>query len=336
MTQPLRAAILVALVVLSAGCGSPPEATPTDTVVQVTLENGKVLEAEILLVAIGRGPVSADLGYEQVGVEMERGFVKVDAYCQTSVPTISAVGDLIPTLQLAHVGFAEGILVAERLAGLPVTPVDYDGVPRVTYSHPEVASVGLTTKVATERGYDVIEATYDLAGNGKARILGTAGAVKVIAQKDGPVLGVHMVGERVGELIAEAQLITNWEARPSEVAQLIHPAIGAHNAVDADLARQSTVHPKRAMNSAIGKNSGGQRLQEFDAPHAAVATVPTTRTARALTNFIALKPHRKSEFKHFGIRQARVGHMGLDYAGAVETTVWLTVRIKRRTCARAT
>jgi dihydrolipoamide dehydrogenase len=195
----------------------------TDGGVRVSLEGGKTVEAEVLLVAIGRGPVSQDLGYEQVGVEMDRGFVKVDAYCQTNVPTISAVGDLIPTLQLAHVGFAEGILVAERLAGLPVTPVDYDGVPRVTYSHPEVASVGITTKIAKERGYDVVEATYDLAGNGRARILGTAGAVKVIAQKDGPVLGVHMVGARVGELIAEAQLITNWEALPSEVAQLIHP-----------------------------------------------------------------------------------------------------------------
>jgi dihydrolipoamide dehydrogenase len=195
----------------------------TEEGVRVHLEGGKTVEAEVLLVAIGRGPVSADLGYEQVGVEVDRGFVKVDAYCQTSVPTISAVGDLIPTLQLAHVGFAEGILVAERLAGLPVTPVDYDGVPRVTYSHPEVASVGITTKVAQERGYEVVEAVYDLAGNGKARILGTAGAVKVVAQKDGPVLGVHMVGERVGELIAEAQLITNWEALPGEVAQLIHP-----------------------------------------------------------------------------------------------------------------
>jgi dihydrolipoamide dehydrogenase len=195
----------------------------TDSGVRVHLEGGKTVEAEILLVAIGRGPVSQDLGYEQVGLEMERGFVKVDAYCQTNVPTISAVGDLIPTLQLAHVGFAEGILVAERLAGLPVTPVDYDGVPRVTYSHPEVASVGITSKIANERGYDIVEATYDLAGNGKARILGTAGAVKVIAAKDGPVLGVHMVGERVGELIAEAQLITNWEALPAEVAQLIHP-----------------------------------------------------------------------------------------------------------------
>jgi dihydrolipoamide dehydrogenase len=195
----------------------------TETGVRVHLEGGKSLEAELLLVAIGRGPVSQDLGYDQVGVEMERGYVKVDAYCQTSVPTISAVGDLIPTLQLAHVGFGEGILVAERLAGLPVTPIDYDGVPRITYSHPEVASVGITAKVAQERGYDVVEATYDLAGNGRARILGTAGAVKVIAAKDGAVLGVHMVGERVGELVAEAQLITNWEALPSEVAQLIHP-----------------------------------------------------------------------------------------------------------------
>ncbi len=134
----------------------------TDAGVRVHLEGGKSIEADLLLVAIGRGPVSKDLGYEQVGLEMERGFVKVDAYCQTSIPTISAVGDLIPTLQLAHVGFAEGILVAERLA-LPVTPVDYDGVPRVTYSHPEVASVGITSKQAKERGYDVVEATYDLA-----------------------------------------------------------------------------------------------------------------------------------------------------------------------------
>ena len=197
------------------------EVTPNG--VQVTLEGGKQIEAELLLVAIGRGPVSADLGYEQVGVNLNRGFVEVDAYLQTSVPTISAVGDLIPTLQLAHVGFAEGILVAERLAGLAVTPIDYDGVPRVTYSSPEVASVGLTTAAAEERGYDVVEAVYDLAGNGKARILGTAGAVKVIASKGGPVIGVHMVGDRVGELIAEAQLITNWEALPSEVAQLVHP-----------------------------------------------------------------------------------------------------------------
>ncbi len=198
-------------------------ATQSAEGVQVTLEGGKQLEAELLLVAIGRGPVSQNLGYEEQGVELERGFVKVDAYCQTAVPTISAVGDLIPTLQLAHVGFAEGIMVAERLAGLPVTPVDYDGVPRVTYSHPEVASVGITAKQAEERGMQIHSVTYDLAGNGRARILGTSGAVTVHAQVDGPVVGIHMVGERVGDLISEAQLITNWEALPGEVAQLIHP-----------------------------------------------------------------------------------------------------------------
>jgi dihydrolipoamide dehydrogenase len=192
--------------------------------VQVTTENGKVLEAELLLVAIGRGPVSANLGYEEVGVELERGFVKVDALCQTNVPTISAVGDLIPTLQLAHVGFGEGILVAERLAGLDVVPIDCDGVPRVTYSEPEVASVGITEAQARERyGEDAVQTvTYDLAGNGKSQILKTAGAIKLVRQKDGPVIGVHAVGSRAGELVSEAQLIYNWEALPSEVAQLIH------------------------------------------------------------------------------------------------------------------
>jgi dihydrolipoamide dehydrogenase len=191
--------------------------------VTVTLENGKTVSAEILLVAVGRGPVSAGLGYEEAGLEMDRGYVKVDATCQTNVPTISAIGDLRPGLQLAHVGFGEGILVAEKLAGLRVVPIDYDGVPRVTYSHPEVASVGLTTTVAQQRGYEIETATYDLAGNGRAQILATAGACTVVAEKDGPVLGVHLVGDRVGDLIAEAQLIVNWEAHASEVAQLIHP-----------------------------------------------------------------------------------------------------------------
>ncbi len=147
----------------------------------------------------------------------------VDDDLQTAVPTISAVGDLIPTLQLAHVGFAEGIFVAERLAGLDPRRIDYDGVPRITYSEPEVASVGITTAQAKERGMDVTELTYDLAGNGKAQILGTKGAVTLVAQKDGPVVGIHMVGSRVGELMAEAQLIVNWEAYPSDVAQLLHP-----------------------------------------------------------------------------------------------------------------
>jgi dihydrolipoamide dehydrogenase len=195
----------------------------TDAGVSVTLQDGKVLEAELLLVAVGRGPVSADLGFEAAGVSVERGFVNVDGLCRTNVPSISAVGDLTPGLQLAHVGFAEGILVAERLAGLNPAPIDYDGVPRITYSDPEVASVGITTAVAKERGYETTEVTYDLAGNPKSKILQTQGEVKVIAAKDGPVLGVHMVGARVGELIAEGQLIYNWEALPAEVAQLIHP-----------------------------------------------------------------------------------------------------------------
>jgi len=196
----------------------------TGSGVVVTLEGGTTLEAELLLVAVGRGPVSAGLGYEEAGVEVERGFVKVDEYCQTRVPTISAVGDLTPGPQLAHVGFGEGILVAERLAGLHVTPIDYDGVPRVTYCDPEVASVGITSATAAERGIETTEFTYDLAGNGKSQILQTQGAAKVIATAGGgPVLGVHLVGARVGELIAEGQLIYNWEALPTEVAQLIHP-----------------------------------------------------------------------------------------------------------------
>ncbi len=196
----------------------------TETGVAVSLEDGTELAAELLLVAVGRGPVSAGLGYEEVGVAMDRGYVLVDEYWQTSVPTISAVGDLTPGLQLAHVGFAEGIGVAERLAGLPVTPIDYDGVPRVTYSDPEVASVGITSATAAARGIETTEVTYNLGGNGKSVILQTQGAAKVIAAAGGgPVLGVHLVGARFGELIAEGQLIYNWEALPAEVAQLIHP-----------------------------------------------------------------------------------------------------------------
>ncbi|MFM8329109.1 MAG: FAD-dependent oxidoreductase, partial [Actinomycetales bacterium] len=141
--------------------------------VVVTLEDGKTFKAELLLVAVGRGPVSADLGYEAAGVKMDRGYVLVDEKCRTNVPGIFAVGDLIPTLQLAHVGFAEGILVAEEIAGLNPRPINYDGVPRVTYSEPEVASVGLTTASAKAKGFDVVELNYDLAGNGKAQILKT-------------------------------------------------------------------------------------------------------------------------------------------------------------------
>ncbi|MCP2338527.1 dihydrolipoyl dehydrogenase [Actinomadura rupiterrae] len=195
----------------------------TDAGVSVTLENGKTLDAELLLVAVGRGPVSSGLGFEEAGIALERGFVKVDELCRTAVPTVSAVGDLVDTPQLAHVGFAEGILVAERLGGLDPAPIDYEGVPRITYSDPEVASVGITSKVAAERGYEIDTAVYDLAGNPKSKILGTQGEVRVIAERGGRVLGLSMVGARVGELVTEGQLIYNWEALPSEVAQLIHP-----------------------------------------------------------------------------------------------------------------
>ena len=207
----------------------------TDTGVKVTLGNGKELDAELLLVAVGRGPVSAGLGYEENGVTVTRGFVEVDPLLQTAAATISAVGDLVTVggtahLQLAHVGFAEGILVAERLGGLDVRPIDYDGVPRITYSEPEVASVGITAAQAADRGIAVVEVNYPLGGNGKSVILQTQGQAKVIAQapsepggQPGRVLGVHLVGSRVGELIAEAQLIYNWDAEPDDVAALIHP-----------------------------------------------------------------------------------------------------------------
>jgi dihydrolipoamide dehydrogenase len=202
----------------------------TDDGVRVTLEGGETLDAELLLVAVGRGPASDNLGYEEQGIRIERGFVVTDEFLRTSVDGVYAVGDLIsidgtPHLQLAHVGFAEGILVAEHIAGQPVVPIDYAGVPRITYTSPEVASVGLTEPQAVEKhGQDAIKTvTYDLSGNGRSAILNTKGAVKLVALQDGTVLGIHIVGDRVGELIAEAQLIYNWEALASEVAQLIHP-----------------------------------------------------------------------------------------------------------------
>jgi dihydrolipoamide dehydrogenase len=206
----------------------------SDAGVTVTLAGGKTLEAELLLVAVGRAPVSSGLGYEENGVAIDRGFVVVDELCRTTVPTISAVGDLVTTPgqghpQLAHVGFAEGILVAERVSGLDVHPIDYAGVPRITYSDPEVASVGLTSAQIAERGLEVVEVNYPLGGNGKSVILQTQGSAKVFAEAGsdgsgpGRVLGVHLVGSRVGELIAEGQLIYNWDAEPSDVAQLIHP-----------------------------------------------------------------------------------------------------------------
>ncbi len=196
----------------------------TDAGVTVSLENGDTIEADILLVAVGRGPNTADMGYEEVGVAMDRGFVPTDERLRTNVAGVYAVGDIVPGLQLAHRGFQQGIFLAEELAGLNPVAIDETAIPRVTYSEPEVASVGLTEAEAVERyGKDRVEALqYDLAGNGKSQILKTAGFIKLVREKDGPVVGVHMVGSRVGELIGEAQLIYSWEALPSEVAQLVH------------------------------------------------------------------------------------------------------------------
>ena len=195
----------------------------SDSGVTVTVDGGKTFEAELLLVAVGRGPVTEGLGYEEQGIAMERGFVLADERCRTNVEGVYAVGDIVPGLQLAHRGFGQGVFVAEEIAGLSPAPIDESGIPRVTYSEPEVASVGLTEAQAREQHGDAVETlTYDLGGNGKSQILATQGFVKLVRVTEGPVVGVHMVGARVGELIGEAQLIYNWDAFPEDVASLVH------------------------------------------------------------------------------------------------------------------
>ncbi|MGZ4500009.1 MAG: dihydrolipoyl dehydrogenase [Nocardioidaceae bacterium] len=196
----------------------------TDTGVRVTVEGGQTIDAEVLLVAVGRGPTTQGLGYEEQGVSMERGFVLTDERLRTNLPGVYAVGDIVPGLQLAHRGFGQGIFVAEDIAGLAPTPIDETGIPRVTYCDPEVASVGLNESAARSTyGEDQVETlTYDLGGNGKSQILKTQGFVKLVRRKDGPVVGVHIVGARAGELIGEAQLIYNWEGHPEDVAPLVH------------------------------------------------------------------------------------------------------------------
>lgn len=199
-------------------------ATQDDSSVTVTLEDGKEFTADYLLVAVGRGPATADLGFAEAGVTLDRGFVIVDEDLRTGVPGLWAVGDIVPGLQLAHRGFQQGIAVAERIAGLSPVNVPDLQIPKVTYSSPEVASVGVTEEAAaTEHGADAIVAyEYNLAGNGKSEIIGTGGLVKVVRLKDGPVIGVHLLGDRVGELITEGQLAVAWEAHPEDIAPLIH------------------------------------------------------------------------------------------------------------------
>jgi len=205
--------------------GSPFESVEsTDQGVRVTVAGGEVIEAEVLLVAVGRGPSTTGLGYDEQGIATDRGFVLTDERSLTNVEGVYAVGDIVPGLQLAHRGFAQGIFVAEELAGLDPTPIDEAGIPRVTYCDPEVASVGLNESAARSTyGEDAVETlTYDLGGNGKSQILKTQGFVKLVRRKDGPVVGVHMVGARVGELVGEAQLIYGWEAHPEDVAPMVH------------------------------------------------------------------------------------------------------------------
>ncbi|MFD9740252.1 dihydrolipoyl dehydrogenase [Umezawaea sp. NPDC059074] len=197
-------------------------ATQSDSGVSVSLESGDVLEADLLLVAVGRGPNSAGHGYEEAGVKTERGFVLTDERLRTNLPNVFAVGDIVPGLQLAHRGFQQGIFVAEEIAGQNPKVIDEAGIPRVTYCKPEVASVGLSEAAAKEKYGTVETFIYDLAGNGKSQILKTAGGVKLVKAPDGPVVGITLVGERVGELIGEAQLIYSWEAFPEDVAPLIH------------------------------------------------------------------------------------------------------------------
>lgn len=194
----------------------------TDTGVIVKLENGDTIDTDLVLVAVGRGPNSAGLGYEEQGIAMDRGWILANERLATNIPGIYAVGDLVPGLQLAHRGFAHGIFVAEEIAGLNPQPVLDSGIPRVTYCDPELASVGLTEQQAREKYGDVDTFEYNLGGNGKSQILGTAGLVKLVREKDGPIVGVHMVGARFGEQIGEASLIVNWEAFPEDVAQFIH------------------------------------------------------------------------------------------------------------------
>jgi dihydrolipoamide dehydrogenase len=196
----------------------------TDDGVRVHLADGTAIEAELVLVAVGRGPSTDGLGLEEHGVRTDRGFVVTDDRLRTSVEGVYAVGDVVPGLQLAHRGFAQGIFVAEQVAGLDPVPVDESSIPRVTYCDPEVASVG-DTEAAARATYgdgEVESLTYDLAGNGKSQILRTQGFVKLVRVRNGPVVGVHIVGARAGELVGEAQLIHGWQAHPEDVTPFVH------------------------------------------------------------------------------------------------------------------
>lgn len=191
---------------------------------KVTLEDGTAFEAEIVLVAVGRGPNTEGFGYDEQGLTMDRGFVITNERLHTGVANIYAIGDIVPGVQLAHRSYQQGRFVIEDIAGLNPQVVEDINIPKVTYSEPEIASIGYSQPKAEEKfGKENIQvAEYNLAGNGKSSILGTGGLVKVIREKDGPIIGVHAVGKRMGEQIGEAQMWVVWEAFPEDVAQFIH------------------------------------------------------------------------------------------------------------------
>ena len=224
-------------VLTSAKVASVDVADGTGTVKVETKNGTEELEAEVVLMAIGRGPRTAGIGADSLGILDQRGFVRADDRGRaldasgTPVAGVWAVGDVLPTLALAHAAFAEGFVVADAIAGKDTVPVDYAQVPRVTYCHPEAASVGLTQAEAEEaHGKDAINATtYSLKANAKGIIANSDGFVKVVALKNGPgpegdgeVLGVHVVGPHATDLIAEATLATAWGALPSELAAITH------------------------------------------------------------------------------------------------------------------
>ncbi|WP_415394283.1 dihydrolipoyl dehydrogenase (plasmid) [Rhodococcus globerulus] len=199
---------------------------PDEARVSVHLDSGEILEPDTVLVAVGRKPQTKDCGFEEAGIELQDGFVVTNSRLETSHPNVFAVGDIVRGLQLAHRGFQQGIFVANQIAGNGRTLPAESTIPRVTYSNPEIASVGLTEESARAKYGEVTTAVYDLAGNGKSQILRSAGGVKLIRAggKDavGPIVGVHIVGSRVSELVGEAQLAVGWEAYPQEIAEMVH------------------------------------------------------------------------------------------------------------------
>lgn len=192
--------------------------------VTVNTEDGQTLRADYLLVAIGRGPNTANMGYEAQGIPMDRGFVLANERLHTGVGNIYAVGDIVPGLQLAHRATMQGVFVAEEIAGLNPRVVPNDNIPRVTFCEPEIASVGLTEAKAKEvYGADnVISRQSNMLGNAKSQMLKAAGFVKLVQVKDGPIVGFHALGQRIGEQIGEGQLIVNWEADAEDLAYLMH------------------------------------------------------------------------------------------------------------------